>query len=157
MNLLECIQKRAVRIICPYTDYHHALRRLGLSKMAERQHNICKRTLNWESCCHQHFPHNSSRTFANGHLSTMATFFSSRRTKNPYIDSCLKPLYNGHLFTTATFFCPQGVHCREVQLRDTQRQFSENICSEDDLRSRIFGTFVVKSLTCMPLLGFSII
>ena len=25
------------------------------------------------------------------------------------------------------------------QFRGTQRQFSENICSEDDLRSRIFG------------------
>ena len=38
-----------------------------------------------------------SRTSANGHLPTTATFqFSSRRTKNPYIDSCLKPLYNGH-------------------------------------------------------------
>ena len=32
--------------------------------------------------------------------------------------------------------------------RGTQRQFSENICSEDDLRSRIFGTFVVKFLAC---------
>ena len=30
--------------------------------------------------------------------------------------------------------------------RGTQRQSSENICSEDDLRSRIFGTFVVKFL-----------
>ena len=39
--------------------------------------------------------------------------------------------------------------------RGTQRQFSENICSEDDLRSRIFGTFVVKFLACLPLLGFS--
>ena len=39
--------------------------------------------------------------------------------------------------------------------RDTQRQFLENICSEDDLRSRIFGTFVVKFLVCPPLLGFS--
>ena len=29
-------------------------------------------------------------------------------------------------------------------IRGTQRQFSENMCSEDDLRSRIFGTFVVK-------------
>ena len=38
----------------------------------------------------------------NGH------FFSSRRTKNSYIDSCLKPLNNDHLFTMATFFCPQG-------------------------------------------------
>ena len=39
--------------------------------------------------------------------------------------------------------------------RGTQRQFSENICSEDDLRSRIFGTFLVKLLACLPLLGFS--
>ena len=30
-----------------------------------------------------------------------------------------------------------------------------NICSEDDLKSRIFGTFVVKFLACLPLLGFS--
>ena len=37
----------------------------------------------------------------------------------------------------------------------TQLQFSENICSEDDLRSRIFETFVVKFLACLPLLGFS--
>ena len=31
----------------------------------------------------------------------------------------------------------------------------ENICSEDDLRSRIFGTFAVKFLACLPLVGFS--
>ena len=36
-----------------------------------------------------------------------------------------------------------------------QRQFLENVSSEDDLRSRIFGTFVVKVLACLPLLGFS--
>ena len=41
------------------------------------------------------------------------------------------------------------------RLRGTQRQFSENICSEDDLRSRIFRTFVVKFLACLPLQGFS--
>ena len=40
-------------------------------------------------------------------------------------------------------------------IRGTQRQFSENICSEEDLRSRIFGTFVVKFLACLPLLEFS--
>ena len=39
--------------------------------------------------------------------------------------------------------------------RGTRQQFSENICSEDDLTSRIFGTFVVKFLACLPLLGFS--
>ena len=33
-----------------------------------------------------------------------------------------------------------------AEIRGTQRQFSENICSEDDLRSRILGTFVVKFL-----------
>ena len=33
--------------------------------------------------------------------------------------------------------------------------FRKNICSEDDLRSRIFGTFAVKFLACLLLLGFS--
>ena len=37
----------------------------------------------------------------------------------------------------------------------TQRQFSEHICSEDDLRSRIFGTIVVKFLARLRVLGFS--
>ena len=40
-------------------------------------------------------------------------------------------------------------------IRGTQRQFSKNICSEDDLRSRMFGTCVVKFLACLPLLRFS--
>ena len=39
--------------------------------------------------------------------------------------------------------------------RGTQDQFSKNICSEDDLRSRIFRTFLVKFIACLPLLGFS--
>ena len=47
-----------------------------------------------------------------------------------------------------------GVHIRLYQLdRGTQRKFSENICSEDDLRSRIFGAFFVKFFACLPLLG----
>ena len=33
--------------------------------------------------------------------------------------------------------------------RGTQRQFLENNCSKDDLRSRIFGTIVVK-IYCLP-------
>ena len=40
-------------------------------------------------------------------------------------------------------------------IRGTQRQFLENICSGDDLGSRIFGAFVVKFLAFLPLLGFS--
>ena len=44
-----------------------------------------------------------------------------------------------------------GFHSTSLScVRDTQRQFSEN-----DLRSRIFGTFVVKFLACLLLLGFS--
>ena len=39
--------------------------------------------------------------------------------------------------------------------RGIQRQFLENISSEDDFRSRIFGTFVFKFLACLPLLRFS--
>ena len=42
-----------------------------------------------------------------------------------------------------------------AKYRGTESQFSENICSEDDLKSRIFGTFVVKLSACLPLLGFS--
>ena len=33
--------------------------------------------------------------------------------------------------------------------------FRENTCSEGDLRSRIFGAFVVTFLARLPLLGFS--
>ena len=33
-----------------------------------------------------------------------------------------------------------------VLIKDTQRQLKKNICSEDDLRSRIFETFVVNFL-----------
>ena len=33
--------------------------------------------------------------------------------------------------------------------------FRKIICSEDNLRSRIFGSFSVKFLACLPLLGFS--
>ena len=34
--------------------------------------------------------------------------------------------------------------------RGTQLQFSENICSEEDLRSRIFGTLFCCKLSCLP-------
>ena len=44
--------------------------------------------------------------------------------------------------------------CISATLRDTHCQFSENICSDDDLRSEIFGTFAVKFLACLPLLGY---
>ena len=52
-------------------------------------------------------------------------------------------------------FCAIQFIYEGFYFRGTQRQFLENICSEDDLRSRIFGTFVVKFLACLRLLGFS--
>ena len=44
LNELERIQKRALRIICPYMECHHALSRLDLPTIAEHHDNICKRT-----------------------------------------------------------------------------------------------------------------
>ena len=49
----------------------------------------------------------------------------------------------------------KGLYLKTLLYRGTQRQFSENICSEDDLRSRIFGAFFPKFLACLPLLEFS--
>ena len=51
------------------------------------------------------------------HSSVSSNGHFSWQTKNPYIDSWLKPLYDDHLFTVLTFFCPQGGRCRDqVQL-----------------------------------------
>ena len=49
---------------------------------------------------------------------------------------------NGHTLSYKKTGAPNG-------------NFRENICSDDDLRSRIFGAFVVKFLACLPVLGFS--
>ena len=43
-NELGRIQRRAIRIICPYKQYHLVLSRLGLPTTAEHHHSICKRT-----------------------------------------------------------------------------------------------------------------
>ena len=59
-----------------------------------------------------------------------------------------------NLITVHYSFNVKGSLRWSMYSRGTQRHFSENICSEDDLRSRIFGTFVVKFLACLPLLGF---
>ena len=48
-----------------------------------------------------------------------------------------------------------SLNVQSDSIRGTPRQLSENICSEDDFRSRIFGAFVVKFLGRLPLLGFS--
>ena len=51
------------------------------------------------------------------------------------------------LVMTGTLF-PRKYILKATCIRGTQRQLSENICSEDDLRSRTFGTFFVNS--CLP-------
>ena len=59
-----------------------------------------------------------------------------------------------HVHHAFLYISLQSLHDYDV-VRGTQRQSSENIRSEDDLRSKIFGTFFVKFLACLPLLGFS--
>ena len=44
---------------------------------------------------------------------------------------------------------------RIIEIRLVDASGTQNICSEDDLRSRILGTLVVKFIACLPLLGFS--
>ena len=46
-----------------------------------------------------------------------------------------------HVHHAFLYISLQSLHDYDV-VRGTQRQSSENICSEDDLRSRIFGTFL---------------
>ena len=67
--------------------------------------------------------------------------------------------------TQAIYTASPGRRSNEYSVL-TQRQISENICSEDDLRSAIFGTFVVKfpiyslktkiRLTMLCLSGFQL-
>ena len=55
------------------------------------------------------------------------------------------------LFLEFFLSSPKAVHISGAP----NDNFRKNICSEDDLRSRIFEIFVVKFLACLPLLGFS--
>ena len=71
------------------------------------------------------------------------TTTTTNNNNNKLICMALSPLIsNGGFQVTSKFY------------RGTQRQFSKNICSEDDWGSRIFRAFVVKFLACLPLLGF---
>ena len=69
--------------------------------------------------------------------------------KNSYI------IYKNESDTNINCLFRELVYFYPVPISGTQPEFLENICSEDDLRSRIFETFVVKFLACLPLLGFS--
>ena len=60
---------------------------------------------------------NYSRTSANGHLSTKATFLRPGGQKDHTLTLVL------NLSTAATFFCPQGGCCREVQLYRLRQEY----------------------------------
>ena len=49
-----------------------------------------------------------SRNSTNGNLSTTANFCRPGGQKNPYIDSCLKPLYNGHFLLSPKWPLERG-------------------------------------------------
>ena len=67
--------------------------------------------------------------------------------------SCLDPLVGSAM---GSLTCPAKGQCPTSAFGT--RENGRNICltgfSEDELRSRIFGTFVVKFFACVPLLGF---
>ena len=62
-----------------------------------------------------------SRNSAHGHLSTTVTFSRPRGQKNPYIDSCLKPLYNGHFLLS-----PKWPLERDSTVYIKQRTFTQS-------------------------------
>ena len=81
----------------------------------------------WPPLCNGHFFGGQSihsllfQPLHNGHLSTTATSPQRPLPHNGHLSSTVTfpqwpLLHYGHLSTTATFFCPQGGHCREVQL-----------------------------------------
>ena len=112
-----------------------------------------------------------SRSISSNYLSFVSDFFSTfLRNSHPFCicSVCLKPhgqnelcLPNNFdsdsldlLFDNLEWKVGRYLSFSESDLVSLDN-FRKNICSEDDLRSRIFGTFVVKFLACLPLLGFS--
>ena len=75
-------------------------------------------------------------------------FIYVRLTLFGYVESLRIQQIVGHLLFSLLWW-------QLIPARGTQHQFSENTCSEDYLRFRIFGTSFVKFFACLPLLGFS--
>ena len=69
-------------------------------------------------------------------------YLTRRREANFHPDRKKSNISHAYRGSIVTFMACRYNSCD----RGTQQQFSENICSEDHLRSRIFGTFVVKFL-----------
>ena len=54
--------------------------------------------------------------------------FLSQRTRNPYIESCLKPLHNGHLFINYGHFCvPARNFCLRNKVAPTTHSWGPDI------------------------------
>ena len=81
-------------------------------------------------------------------LSAVRMILTHAKHNSPYLASSFSLSYHVQLKS-------EDLSHSSWKLRGTQQQFSENIFSEDDLRPRIFGTFVLKFPACLPLLGFS--
>ena len=61
-----------------------------------------------------------SRNSTYGHLSTTAIFSRPGGQKNPYIDSCLKPLYNGHFLLSPGRYFPFSKKTKEIYFFQTK-------------------------------------
>ena len=112
-----------------------------------------------ESVSHYHFKMDSLSTITK--LVSQNCYMASVDIKDAYYSipirssdgKCLRFIWEGELYE---FTClPNGLSCAPRISGAPNDNFRKNICSEDDLRSRIFETFVVKFLACLPLLGFS--
>ena len=93
--------------------------------------------------------HSYENTSAVRRLFGRTQLLISKKTKTLNLCGILSNLSEKVLIKRVTWFYWKSLK------QGTQRQFSQNICSEDDLRSGIFVTFVVKFLACLPHLGFS--
>ena len=98
----------------------------------------------WDEPSLYYTPHKSLASGPNGYF---VVSLGDRTSKVwCYAPSALKRLLCHSLSSQ-----PTGAYVKHLHLlfRGTQRQFSENICSEDDLRSRIFGNICCK-ISCLP-------
>ena len=93
--------------------------------------------------------HSYENTSAVRRLFGRTQLLISKKTKTLNLCGILSNLSEKVLIKRVTWFYWKSLK------QGTQRQFSQNICSEDDLRCGIFVTFVVKFLACLPHLGFS--
>ena len=87
--------------------------------------------------------------------SDCSIFRKAFRTNSPLVRILPETYFTNYALRKPCFYHPTVATERFKSSGAPNGNFRENICSEDDLRSRIFGAFVVKFLACPLLLGFS--